>query len=107
MCWAEAGSRLSTYLPVNNIDKPRYPVFMAGACLSRDLITCQVAPYVPRRVLARLLRAQTAPPPPPQLPVLQELCAAVLFVDVSGFTKLSVEFCRRGAHGCEEVSGPP
>jgi len=56
--------------------------------------------YVPDILQNRILRDPT----PPSKPFIEEYQAAVLFVDISGFTALTEEFAARGPSGAEDIS---
>ncbi|NJN79020.1 MAG: adenylate/guanylate cyclase domain-containing protein [Anaerolineales bacterium] len=56
--------------------------------------------YVPDILQNRILRDPT----PPSKPFIEEYLAAVLFVDISGFTALTEEFAARGPSGAEDIS---
>ena len=56
--------------------------------------------YLPDVVLRRLARD----PSLPTAPVLERFPAAVLFADISGFTRLTEHFARQGPCGAEQVS---
>src|SRR5690349_17459793 len=43
-------------------------------------------------------------PTPPNKPFMEEYSAAVLFVDISGFTALTEQFAARGPSGAEDIS---
>ena len=55
--------------------------------------------YVPDILQNRILRDPT----PPSKPFIEEYQAAVLFVDISGFTALTEEFAARGPSGAEDT----
>src|SRR5258708_6187863 len=59
-----------------------------------------LAGYVPDLVLRRLARDSSLP----TVPALERFPAAVLFADVSGFTRLTEQFAQQGASGVEMVS---
>ena len=56
--------------------------------------------YVPDILQERILKDST----PPNKPFIEEYLAAVLFVDISGFTALTEEFAARGPSGAEDIS---
>ena len=56
--------------------------------------------YLPDVVLRRLARASSFP----TAPALERFPAAVLFADISGFTRLTEHFAQQGACGAEQVS---
>lgn len=56
--------------------------------------------YVPQILQRRI----AADPAPPHQPFVEEYRAAVLFVDISGFTALTEEFAARGPSGAEDIS---
>ncbi|HCB01308.1 MAG TPA: hypothetical protein DEP19_02905, partial [Anaerolineae bacterium] len=56
--------------------------------------------YVPDILQNRIL----SDPTPPSKPFIEEYQAAVLFVDISGFTALTEEFAARGPSGAEDIS---
>lgn len=56
--------------------------------------------YVPNILQSRILDD----PAPPNKPFVEQHRAAVLFVDISGFTALTEEFAARGPSGAEDIS---
>lgn len=56
--------------------------------------------YVPTILQSRIL----SDPTPPNKPFIEQHRAAVLFVDISGFTALTEEFAARGPSGAEDIS---
>jgi len=60
-----------------------------------------LASYVPRLIQKRI----AANPLPIESPVAEDLMAAVLFADISGFTKLTDDLAEVGAAGAEQIAG--
>lgn len=56
--------------------------------------------YIPDILKSRI----AADPTPPNQPFIENHTAAVLFVDISGFTALTEEFAARGPSGAEDIS---
>ena len=56
--------------------------------------------YIPDVLQSRIV----ADPTPPNSHFVQEYSAAVLFVDISGFTALTEQFAARGPSGAEDIS---
>ena len=65
----------------------------------RQLIE-DLASFVPRLVTARL----EIDPSPPSQPVMEDWHAAVLFADISGFTRLAEALSQRGPAGTDELT---
>jgi class 3 adenylate cyclase/tetratricopeptide (TPR) repeat protein len=68
---------------------------MASASLINTLKS-----YVPNILQCRI----AVDPTPPNKPYIEQYQAAVLFVDISGFTALTEEFAARGPSGAEDIS---
>jgi class 3 adenylate cyclase len=60
----------------------------------------KIASYVPRL----LVNWAYANPTPPQTPVVEQFQAAILFADISGFTKLTERLAERGPAGTEALT---
>ena len=56
--------------------------------------------YIPEILQKRI----AAEPAPPNKPFGENYQAAVLFVDISGFTALTEEFAAKGPSGAEDIS---
>jgi class 3 adenylate cyclase/tetratricopeptide (TPR) repeat protein len=56
--------------------------------------------YIPDILQLRIAEDAT----PPSQPVIEQYLAAVLFVDISGFTALTEEFAAQGPSGAEDIS---
>jgi class 3 adenylate cyclase/tetratricopeptide (TPR) repeat protein len=56
--------------------------------------------YIPDILQSRIVDDPT----PPSKPFMEEYSAAVLFVDISGFTALTEQFAARGPSGAEDIS---
>src|SRR5258706_3529497 len=57
--------------------------------------------YIPDILQSRIVDDPT----PPNKPFMENYLAAVLFVDISGFTALTEQFAVRGPSGAEDISG--
>ena len=68
--------------------------------MSNPALTELLASYVPKLIQNRIV----ADPTPIESPVAEELPAAILFADISGFTPLTERLAERGPTGVETLA---
>ena len=68
--------------------------------MSNAALTELLASYVPKLIQTRII----ANPIPIEAPVAEELQAAVLFADISGFTRLTERMAEKGPSGVEAIA---
>src|SRR5512145_50723 len=68
--------------------------------MSNPALTELLASYVPRLIQNRVL----SDPAPIEAPVSEDFQAAVLFADISGFTRLTEQLAERGPAGVETLA---
>ena len=68
--------------------------------MSDPMLTDLLASYVPRLIQNRIV----VDPAPIEAPVSEEFQAAVLFADISGFTRLTEGLAERGPQGVETLA---
>ena len=68
--------------------------------MSNPALTELLASYVPKLIQNRIV----ADPTPIESPVAEELPAAILFADISGFTPLTERLAEKGPTGVETLA---
>jgi class 3 adenylate cyclase len=77
-----------------------YGVGKSGACMSNPALTELLASYVPKLIQNRIV----ANPSPIEAPVAEDMPAAMLFADISGFTQLTERLAEKGPTGVETLA---